>query len=123
MKVYVVGYTTAYDGGDIAGVYSSRELAEASWEIRNQGPHGDYEVLEFDLDFDPRAEEADIDRRPRFGPQTHYQHTLGQMFNTSYMDLLKAPSVFDKFNRNVPTASGKTIHFYKTPLKENGHDK
>lgn len=68
MTVYLVGWLSEYEGSDICGVYSSRELAESSWEWRNRYDGSLLEIIEFELDADPKADEPDIDRRPYCGP-------------------------------------------------------
>lgn len=116
MTVYVVGYTSAYEGGDTQAVYSTRELAEASWEMRNQEGDGLYQITEFELDLDPNAEEPDIDRRPMFGPITFTTHVLRESFGRMSLENLKAPSLFSGLLKPLPERSGKTIEFFSYGL-------
>jgi len=113
MTVYVVGYTSAYEGGDIIAVYSSRELAEASWQIRNQEEWGEYEIFEFELDLDPKANEPDIDRRPRFGPKTQFQQRMSDMFSEMALANLTAPSPLFSKKIGLPMRTGNKIEFFK----------
>lgn len=117
MTVYVVGYTTAYDGGDIQAVYSTRELAEASWEMRNQGKYGSYEITEFELDLDPKADEPDIDRRPVFGPRTFAQHNMNEILgriSTGLWSSSSGPSW--AATKPLPMPTGNTIKFFSYSL-------
>lgn len=91
MTVYVVGYTTAYEGGDLLAVYSSREKAEASWRMRNADAGDLWEITEFGLDLDPDAEKPDIDRRPRHGPKTFGEYTVDCMWDSMCLANLRSP--------------------------------
>lgn len=117
MKVYVVAWTETYEGGEVYGVYSTREMAEASWRVRNESGWSD--ILEFELDCDPDADKPDIDRRPRYGPLTFAQHQMNVTYDRIILqNLLATPSPLDKIFQ-LPFRSGNTIQFFTSPLPEN----
>jgi hypothetical protein len=112
MTVYVVGYTSAYEGGDIQAVYSTRELAEASWEMRNQESWDSYEIFELELDADPNADKEDVDRRPRFGPKTFQQHIMNETFKRMSLSNFLSESPLLSTTRPLPVRTGNEIKFF-----------
>lgn len=124
MTVYVVGYQQDYEEGGVLAVYSSREKAEASWQMRNnEGGYQGWEITEFELDLDPDADKEDIDRRPMYGPETHRQYVMREMFSRMAWDNLTAPS--PSFIKNsMPVRTGNTVKFFTHALSpESGHIK
>jgi len=109
MTIYAVEYSDG-EGSTVEGLYSTRELAEASWEIRNQPSYGSYEIFEFELDLDPKADEPDIDRSPRFGPKTQQDQIMSDMYSRMVLENLMAPTAFTY--KPLPMRTGNTIEFF-----------
>lgn len=110
MTVYLVVSLPAYETGTVYGTYSTRALAENSWHMKYEKYN---EVIEFELDLDPSAEEGDPGEW--HGPQTEAQFQMSQMFNKIYITNLTAPTPF-MTKRSMPMNSGNTIQFFTPGL-------
>jgi hypothetical protein len=108
MIIYAVEYN---DGEDrfVEGLYSTEELAEASWHMRNEPKWHD--ITEYELDLDDKADEPDIDHRPRFGPKTQFQHHLNDMYLRMFETNLKAFTALSN-KTAVPERTGNEIKFF-----------
>lgn len=111
MILYAVVWEEIESGG-LTAIYSTRELAENDWEMRNQDGCGYHRIEEFELDFDPKANEPDIDRRPVYGPRTYLSHILNEAFGRLCLENLMAPSPSMSILKPLPERSGNKIQFF-----------